>query len=388
MKKIIITFLFLPWVINAQNNGNRTTDINNYIQQFGNSIENGKSYNNLTMNSLLSLALDGYVISAEVPSANKWSAVLDSDENSLSLGYNFDYRDGDRAKKLWFLSYVGFTNKNEPQGSFFTIFDETNSAVSNLGLDLRLSFFVFDGLTPKSNTKSNLDNFRKVKLNKLMEKEFEDSEEIKTSKALSFIALEEAKHIIKTNDFLEYTRLWFNFNAFIPLTGLNYDVTAQNTYDPVKVGFKNWNYGLTFNGLKKWKKMSGTATIGYQIFNNNNIQIKELKEKEYVSLTSVGNGFQQVESKKAYEGVFERFTTRQIRGEITTLLYKEMIGVSAAFQKNYGINSNLNWKLGIPLSLKDAKGESSVNFELQWREFNGDHFIGISVGKSFGKFVN
>lgn len=41
----------------------------------------------------------------------------------------------------------------------------------------------------------------------------------------------------------------------------------------------------------------------------------------------------------------------------------------------------------MPKSLKNSKGDYDINFEIQWRKINKNHFIEISIGKIFGKFV-
>tara|TARA_R110002049_G_scaffold281923_1_gene461594 strand:+ start:4736 stop:4864 length:129 start_codon:yes stop_codon:yes gene_type:complete len=41
----------------------------------------------------------------------------------------------------------------------------------------------------------------------------------------------------------------------------------------------------------------------------------------------------------------------------------------------------------MPFSIADKDGNKTINFELQWRELNSKHFVGLSVGYNFGKFV-
>ena len=86
---------------------------------------------------------------------------------------------------------------------------------------------------------------------------------------------------------------------------------------------------------------------------------------------------------------FEQFTTTALSLENIRYLYRNMIGISGALEMNVGKNYNpLNWKLGIPVSLKNKEGKSNISFELQWKEINKNHFVGLKAGFNFGKFIN
>jgi hypothetical protein len=387
MKTFYFLLLFFSCFIGVAQN---TILINNTFSEFENTIPDTITYNKLTLNSLFSLALDGYVISNETPSARKFSAVINSDDNSLSIGYNFDFRKKNSTSYIKNLFYFGIKNKNKKEKSFFAFFDKDNSGVKNIGLDFKYTFLFSGGITPKDDSKSKIKKYRNDKVKALINDEYgdKDSDKIKSSEINSFIAGEEAKYILKNNEFKEFVKYWINLGLYIPLTNDEYNVTEVNMYKPIVTSFNNWDFNISGNVLKKIRDMSGTLTLGYKFFNNNNIQSGSIKNKEFVTLVQLNNGYSLSETDKAYQGTYNEFTTHQIKGEITSLLYKETIGLSGAIEQNFGQDGSLNWKLGVPLSLKDSDGGSSVNFEIQWREFNGDHFIGISIGKSFGKFIN
>jgi hypothetical protein len=69
-------------------------------------------------------------------------------------------------------------------------------------------------------------------------------------------------------------------------------------------------------------------------------------------------------------------------------LLDKTLGISAAYQLNIDEFSNNSWRLGLPFSFKDSDGKRTVNFEIQWKEVNKNHFIGISVGHAIGNFIN
>ena len=91
---------------------------------------------------------------------------------------------------------------------------------------------------------------------------------------------------------------------------------------------------------------------------------------------------------------FGSFFTTGLRSEIVYFFPDDIfgkdfsfIGLSASYEKFFGEYDAENWRLGIPLVLKDKEGKANVNFEIQWREINKNHTIGFSVGVPFGKFV-
>ena len=63
------------------------------------------------------------------------------------------------------------------------------------------------------------------------------------------------------------------------------------------------------------------------------------------------------------------------------------MGISSGIEKTFGQYDTLNWKLGIPVTLKDKDGKPSVNFEMVWKEVNKEHFVGVNVGFTFGKTI-
>ena len=93
-----------------------------------------------------------------------------------------------------------------------------------------------------------------------------------------------------------------------------------------------------------------------------------------------------LKSKTVYLGDFEKFMTIRLSGRFVYMPLS-FIGVSAAFEKNFGKLDDLSWKLGIPVSLKDNEGNAKINFELVWKEVQKEHTIGISVGLPIGKNI-
>lgn len=190
-------------------------------------------------------------------------------------------------------------------------------------------------------------------------------------------------------DIPSLARLWLNVDGYFPITNSEYTITeSQNLYDPKKIDYDNWHGEFTFNGILKINNVWTGFALGYKIFNNNNIESKEIKKNKFISETGIeSNGFQSITEKSIYTGEFEEFITNQIKAEMTFLFYNASFGVSAGIDKNFGNNDNINWKLGLPLNIH-SKEMHEIGLEIQWREFNGNHYLGLSVGKMIGKFVN
>ena len=89
---------------------------------------------------------------------------------------------------------------------------------------------------------------------------------------------------------------------------------------------------------------------------------------------------------------FEKFITTTLTIEPAFFTFNNTVGFSPAIEFNVGKYNKTNWKLGIPVSLKDKDGKPKVNFELQWKEINtfksSDHIVGVSVNFLFGDMIN
>lgn len=78
--------------------------------------------------------------------------------------------------------------------------------------------------------------------------------------------------------------------------------------------------------------------------------------------------------------------------EPAVFIWKNRIGFSPAIEFNQGTYKKTNWKLGIPISLKDKDGKPKINFELQWKEVNtfttNSHLVGLSANFLFGELIH
>ena len=373
-----------------------------------NSDKSRKVRNEKTLNLIYGKILEDYFSLSSTPSPQQLSAFLNSTNNSFEVGYSINHVNGDLLKYLDQIFYVGFKLIGSPQKSFFTIF-ESGEFSNNIGLDVRYTKMlninsIFRRLKKPSKEKLSqlekihriLSSYRKPYLklrlkNEIMWQKQNMSREELTIAAEYYMTENEAEFALENDSLIGLHKAWLTIEAFVPITNTSYQITQEKTpFDELSLEFRNWSAGLSLNNLFIMGKQSAVISMKVKVFNNNNILTGDINQRTFTKVDSTINGeFVSIDEKSLYVGKFADFLTQQLNLEFTSLfLGNESIGLSAALEKNFSTEYDaLNWKLGIPLSLKDSKGNNTINFEIQWREINKRHSVGVSIGKSFGKFA-
>lgn len=390
--KTQITTIILFFVLSAHSQTNEKK-IQNEIDKYENEISSDKVYNAKTLNLLFNKNLESYVTSVEVPSLKSLSAVLDNDDNSFAFGYSFDPRNGKATDYLQFLTYVGLKMKGKKEEGFYTIF-ESDKAKNNIGAEIKATWFPFGSIwtNTKDSPREDIAQNRKTKIKRKAIEEFENKTDLSSNSISDFITKEEVDYILKEDKYNSFSKAWVTFRAYYPITNNEYNLVDNSTNFNKSVSeFENWDISFSLNYFRNFNNNNSyTFSIIPKIFNNNNILTESISSKTFTTYQSTGiNQPIQTSTEDFYLGEFDEFTTSQLKAEFTSFfLFNGKAGISAAIEKNYGSKYDpTNWKLGIPVSLKNSKGESDINFEIQWREINKSHFVGISIGKTFGKFV-
>lgn len=392
MKKRLITITILLFSISLYSQTNEDK-ISNVIDKYENDIPTNKVYNGKTLNLLFNKYLESYVTSVEVPSLKSLSAVLDNDDNSFSFGYSFDPRNGKSTDYLQFLTYVGLKMKGKKEDEFYTIF-ESDKARNNIGAEIKATWFYPGSIwtNKKKSPRKDIEQNRKTKIKRKAIEEFENNTNLDSIAISDFITKNEVDYIMKQNKFNSFSKAWVTVRAYYPITNNEYDLIDNSTdFNRSKSEFENWDVSLSFNFFRYFSdNYSFTFSLIPRIFNNNNILTESIESETFTTFQDIDISQPvQTSTEELYIGEFDEFTTSQLKAEFTSFfLFNGKVGMSAAIEKNYGSKYNpTNWKLGLPISLKNSKGESDINFEIQWREINKNHYIGISIGKAFGKFV-
>lgn len=226
----------------------------------------------------------------------------------------------------------------------------------------------------------------------LEEKKLIQKKYIEFYKAISEKELEyaEKEHLIKS------TRVfWWSIEGFLPVKGKQVFVSKDAVSKTDTLTFNNWSASVTGNYLRSFytpttRNASIKVTAAFNVFNTNNFIANNTNPKTFQSILQ-DNGEQLVfgSSQSVFLGDYDEKPAMSLKGELSTLFFNNSIGLSGGFEYVFGDKDfeNKNWKLGIPISLKDKEDKPTLNFEIQWKELNSSHFVGISVGYNFGKFV-
>ncbi|RXG26039.1 hypothetical protein DSM02_30 [Leeuwenhoekiella polynyae] len=386
MKKITLLVLLIPFLNFAQNQAPRAL-IDEALVNYEAEINASEFLNNKTLNILVGDVLNQYLPSTKI-STQRLSFILDDADNSLSLMGNFDPR-LTKTSYQSFLASGGLKLKGEPTGSFYTF--KESSWAQNIGAQFKLTWFIPGTLTKNSDQhiQSLLKAYRDKTIKNLALEALE-TKVLNDEELIELIATKEAEYILKNDLYVAMRKFWFTLQGYIPLTKSSN--TFTNATDASKLSehqFEAWDASLSGNAFFKLRNISFSGSILSRIYQNNNTLTETVKKRTFTSFESSPVGQPALTSTDSYYyGEYEEFTSGQVKAEGTFLL-KELVGLSAAIEQNFwnGYDA-LNWKLGIPLNLKNKDGESSIAFELQWREFNKQHYLGISVGKAIGKFLN
>ncbi|MGC6431741.1 MAG: hypothetical protein ACON5F_11925 [Jejuia sp.] len=359
-------------------------------------------------------------------------------EKSFSLGYNFDNRRGDPLKRLYWVASIGA--KVVASNEFATIATGGDLEENSIGFNLKYSRInsgrigwrasnkeesqqnilekervnIFtdqkatvlkhrEFLNHKYNKK--VADFNKNELPLLREKNIEffgDSiGTIKTKKAIEkkssqllYEMIAEEISFVESNKL--YTTIfnsWWTLEAYIPVGDKEYDILPIDTNNKARgVLYYPFDINANYNFYKqKSDDFSYFAKFTGRVKGNSNIDVEGSSSKDFQSITTT-NGQPTLTTPVSAVNIseFDRFITTSLKAEVA-LFYKGWIGFSPSIEKNFGTYDGVNWKLGIPFSLKDKEGKPTVNFELQWRETKtlsgNEHLFGFSTSFFFGNLV-
>jgi hypothetical protein len=349
-------------------------------------------FNKYTLNYLINSEINPYYAISSAPPIKGQSVALNNDDNSLSLGYSFNFKPKNESLYLSYLMYLGFKVKTNPNENFYQIFDGTE-ANNNIGVDFRFNYFVpgkvffeNDGFVDE-----RIKDYRNKIIMVLLKKQMELNEKMTEEEIINFIAKKEVKYIRTNESYEAMDKIWFGMNIYYPIVSNDYELSDSEIIpNSITKSFQDYNFGLNFNYMyNNLKCFSMLFSINYNFLNNNNILLDDSKKIRYIQENRINDSIFAVKEYNFYDTDYFEFFTHRIEFEFTSLfLLDKTLGISAAYQLNIDEFSNNSWRLGLPFSFKDSDGKRTVNFEIQWKEVNKNHFIGISVGHAIGNFIN
>lgn len=361
---------------------------------------------------------------------------INAAEKSFSIGYNLDNRCGDPLKQLNWVFSVGA--KVIASNEFAAIATGSDFQENNIGLNLKYSYinngrigwktangkqmqpqifnfaikplpqdsiikrhkaFLYDKYDKKvaAFNKDEIPAIRK-RDSIIYGEEAMDAAAVKGVKAKSaqlfYDMISEEIDFVESNGL--YTTIfnsWWTIETYIPLGDKEYDITPINENNKARnVSLYPFNINVSYNFFKqKSNNFSYFGKFLGTLKGNSNIDVNGLTAKEFQSITTTNGEPTLTSPVSAIEvSKFDRFVTTSLKAEVA-FFYKEWIGFSPSIEKNFGIYDGVNWKLGIPFSLKDKDGKPTVNFELQWRETktltSSQHLFGFSTSFFFGDLI-
>lgn len=209
------------------------------------------------------------------------------------------------------------------------------------------------------------------------------------------IADKEMAHIINNKLYNLYRVGWYGCDIYVPFQNTVYSSRIDTSVTQSKdTNFAPWKIRGFYNLLlTKPKGESFIFGLDISIFNNNNFIRNE--NETFLEESLINQYGQDMDiyvyqkEEEFYIGDYKDFAEYSLKGEISCLFFKNIVGLSVAGELSVatGYKRHLNWKFGIPVSLKDKDGKPTVNFELQFKEIANNHMTGISLAYNFGRYL-
>lgn len=380
--------------------------------------KNRLTYNPKMMNMFIANNISNYLSSSKDISLQKYYAILESGDGSLFIGYNFMFRKRS-IERLKNIGNIGLKTNAEKNFSEILVEDQINP---ELGLNLKYTY-IFPGKINFTKNQGKMlrnykDNYLKNKYEESLKKYDDYDSDVKCQENTELeaklvyvtnlkkeeanelindeyynqyekIAIDEEKFINENKLFKSIVSSWITLEAYIPLRDREYKISPDvATFATSPERFYNFSSSFTATRMQKWSNKNviySSLVVG--AFNTNNIITKELTAYKFETIQDqVAPNQTTIQTVDAYVGNYKEDFSLSLKGEFVSFLVKDIVGLSVSYELVIGDLSSQNWKFGIPISLKDKDDKPSINFEIQYKELNKKHFVGISVGYAFGRF--
>lgn len=405
-----IAGVFTDYQNALNNNAKKEGKVANEIKRF--------TYNPKMLNMFIANNIGNYLSSSKDMTLQKYYAILESGDGALFVGYNFMFRPN-KLERLTNILNLGI--KTNIEDNFSSLFSDgkVNSALAvnikhthifrgkifygddqkKIVEDYRASYLKkkYDEELKKystaelvANKDENTDLETKIKyVTTLTPTEKQEMIDAEYTAQYEKIAAEEEKFITDHKLYNSIVSEWITTEVYVPLGRQVYAISPATTvFATTDEKFYDFKASVFYTIMKKDSdKKTLYFSTGLSAFNNNNILTKTLKAYKFETIASQGGANQTVtDTKDAYAGIYSAGFSASVKGELVYFFVQDIIGVSVAGEVVAGNFTARNWKLAIPVSLKDKDGKPSVNLELQFKEVYKTHSFGIGVGYAFGKY--
>ncbi|SCY78732.1 hypothetical protein SAMN02927916_3386 [Flavobacterium anhuiense] len=339
-------------------------------------------------NAFFASEVSSYVTSSKDLTFQKAYAVLNTADKTLFLGGTFDTRD----KETDAVSHLITTGIKAKVDDDFSAIYKNGKLQNDLGVSLKYHY-IWNGSIyyEDEQQEEKINSFRVNVIEKLVNESIYDNPSDNKAEIDFYkkIAEEEIDYLRKFRLYSLSTDYWISIETYMPVSPRQYELLPDiSTTESKKENFYPWYITAGFTKYWKWSSGQSCYISGFgNVKNNNNIETEALT-KYTLPIYSPDNSSLIEDNKTVYGGDFKQFITPSLSAEFVSFFVLEgTFGFSSGVDKTFGEYDTLNWKLGIPFSLKDKDEKPSVNFEVVWKEVNKDHFVGINVGFTFGKFI-
>lgn len=380
-------------------------------------------FNNSMLNVLFNNEINSFATSLSDLSLDKNFASLSSDSKTFTVGRNiFLHRskspDYSLRKISNILSLSAITNVDKNFSKNYAYNSSTNKYdfASELTINLKFTHIFNNSIKPLADKREKIKNYRNTTVKDSVLKKLQKDNEVLLFDNLSttekkdsllqkiyykhykYIADQEIDHLKKNKLYKRMFLWWTGINIDIPIQGKQLNYKEQSTIGNFSTKeFLPWrteifvNFFFTYPEISRLKFVKSTSLnirFSGSVFNNSSYIAKNLTPLTFQTIVGQSTDQQVVnKSDLVFIGNYERFETYSLKGEASVLFFNNTVGFSVGSEKTFGPYNNFNWKLGIPVSLKDKDEKPLLNFEVQWKEINKNHMIGLSVGYVFGKFT-
>jgi hypothetical protein len=360
-------------------------------------------------------------------SLQKYYFGLDNEDKSITIGFNVDSRRGEKLKKLnWIFSgALKLTSSNK----FATVIDGEGKFLNdNIGASYKITLIdngtidftsndekkrkeavlynrdsvlykKYDAAALKYN-KEELDKLKKaynkrrefddelVCFDKVLKAKYNTMYEELTQEEIDFIEENKMYNFVSTK--------WYSLELFTPFGGVTYEITPDENTPYAKDRFYNISATFSRNYMRVY---SGGESFFFKsslnIKNNNTILVNNLSTKTFQTSTAGANNNLILSNTDVYITPYDEFVTTSLTLEPSFFFISNSFGdfgFSPSIEFNIGTYDKINWKLGIPVSLKDIEGKPSINFEFQYKSIKTFEkevgVFGISSNFLFGDLIN
>lgn len=378
-----------------------------------------------TLNKFFATKIGTYLSEASDLSLSKAYAVLDNADGKLFIGGTFN-KNNSSAERTKFIFTAGV--KANIKDGFAKILDE-DGFNNDIGINLKFTFFgrgsIWFDANPAAIKRTLVTNKRLYLENKLLS-EFDEkitkegfnenhtgntasdwvsnigtyirSESENVRKKFSE---EEAEYISDEKLFNVAHSWWISTDVYIPFTKSEFDIVNDLSERNFKTE-KYKPYELNISYTNFWEKnlfigfpliLPGTTLLTFKgsVLANNSVSAELIDAYTYDKYLEQDRDIDTVfaaklKTQSVYLGKFENFVTTRLSGRLVYMPVSFM-GISAAFEKSFGKTNDINWRLGIPFSLKDNEGKAKINFEIVWKEVKKEHSVGLSIGLPIGNNI-